>query len=147
MANKKGRRAAKTVAVSEPTARAGEINLTSTVAAVQSITTNAGSEDGAVQIVRSTYWERITAAVLLVIVAVPSFVIFQVVWSEWHNSPAQRGWLILGFGFYIASAMKALGNLLIQVLQHMLYLRVELHSSRLFDAVSDVLAKEAEKRA
>jgi hypothetical protein len=129
-------------------ARAVVIMPTSSNAAALSLTQMDCIDGGSVQIVRSRYWEHITVVVLLLILCVPTFLISEVVWGEWHNSPEQRGWLIIGFGFYIAAALKSLGQLLLQVCQRILYLRVELcriASSTLFDAVSDAIALESEK--
>lgn len=100
------------------------------------------------QVVRKRWCEHLAAAGLLLGVSVPTLVIAAVVCGEWQNFPAQRGWLILGFGFYIAAALRALWSLFVQVCERMLYLRVELRRfvcPTLFESVTDALAKESER--
>ena len=52
--------------------------------------------------------ERLLFVSLAIGLLVPSIVIILVVVNEWISSSSQRGWLILGFGFYIMTAMRSL---------------------------------------
>ena len=101
-----------------------------------------------VEVVRIRWREQLLAAGLFLAIALPTATVIAAVVGEWQRRPSQRSWLILGFGFYILTALKAVWSLFVQVCERMLYLRVELSrfvSSTLFEAVTDALAKEAEK--
>ena len=80
---------------------------------------------------------------------VPAVTVVTVVAGEWVSSPSQRGWLILGFGFYIMTALRSLWGYFIQVYEGMFHLKVELRRlvcPTLFDAVTDSIAQKAEER-
>jgi len=101
-----------------------------------------------VTITRSRFQERLVAAALLMALSVPSVTIFWVVAAEWQSAPSQRGWLILGFGYYIVAALRALWEFFVQVCERTLYLRVEVRrfvSPTLFEAVTDSIARESER--
>ena len=77
---------------------------------------------------------------LAVALIVPTVTVVTVVAAEWVSSPPQRDWLILGFGFYIMTAMRSLWGYFIQVYEGMFYLKVELRRlvcPTLFDAVTE----------
>ena len=80
---------------------------------------------------------------------VPTVTVVTVVAGEWVSSPSQRGWLILGFGFYIMTALRSLWGYFIQVYEGMFHLKVELRRlvcPTLFDAVTDSIAQKAEEQ-
>ena len=70
--------------------------------------------------------ERLLGLLLAVALIVPTVTVVTVVAAEWVSSPSQRGWLILGFGFYIMTAMRSLWGYFIQVYEGMFHLKVEL---------------------
>ena len=59
--------------------------------------------------------ERLLGLLLAVALIVPTVTVVTVVAAEWVSSPPQRDWLILGFGFYIMTAMRSLWGYFIQV--------------------------------
>ena len=78
---------------------------------------------------------------------VPVVTVVIVVAGEWVSSPSQRGWLILGFGFYIMTTLRSLWGYFIQVYEGMFHLKVELRRLvclTLFDAVTVSIAQQAE---
>ena len=89
--------------------------------------------------------ERLLGLLLAVALIVPTVTVVTVVAAEWVSSPSQRGWLILGFGFYIMTAMRSLWGYFIQVYEGVFYLKVELRRldwPTLFDAVTEGVAKK-----
>ena len=89
--------------------------------------------------------ERLLGLLLAVALIVPTITVVTVVAAECVSSPSQRGWLILGFGFYIMTAMRSLWGYFIQVYEGMFYLKVELRRlvcPTLFDAVTEGIAKK-----
>ena len=101
-----------------------------------------------VRVVPAGWWDYAVCMGLVVALVVPSVIIGAVVMDEWQNSPAQRGWLILGFSFYIAAGLQALWSLLLQTFEKILYLRVEVRkyaAQTLFEAITETLAAEAEQ--
>ncbi|CAE7713908.1 unnamed protein product, partial [Symbiodinium pilosum] len=98
----------------------------------------------------SRRWQDLCAFVLLAFALLVSTVFLSIFVSlEWITRPEQRGWLLLGFGFYIISAMKGLWSMLVPLFQNVLFIRVEVRrfvSATLFEAVTDFLAKEAERQ-
>ena len=101
-----------------------------------------------VKVVEHRCFDYVISAFLLVAIAVPSITVAVVVATEWQAAPSQRGWLILGFGFYIVASLRYLGCLLMQSCEQILYLRVEVRrfaAHTLFDAITDAVALEAEK--
>ena len=108
-----------------------------------------GTTHPRVEVVRSRWRERALAMSLFLTLAVPTATITVVVLNEWQSEPSQRGWLILGFGFYILTALRAVWNLFVRVCERFLYLRVEVRryvSPTLFEAVTDALAKDSERQ-
>lgn len=102
-----------------------------------------------IQVVQQHWRERLLVVGLVVALAVPGVTIAAVVTGEWVNRPEQRGWLIIGFGFYIAAAMRALWEIFLRLYERTSFLRVELRrytSPTLYESVTDTLAKESEKR-
>ena len=65
--------------------------------------------------------ERLLGLLLAVALIVPTVTVVTVVAAEWVSSPSQRGWLILGFGFYIMTAMRSLWGYFIQVYEGMFH--------------------------
>ena len=105
-----------------------------------------GTTHPRVEIVRSRWRERALAMSLFLTLAVPTAVITVVVWNAWQSEPSQRGWLILGFGFYILTALRAVWKLFVEVCERILYLCVEVRryiSPTLFETVADALAKDS----
>ena len=101
-----------------------------------------------VKVVEGRCFDYVISALLLVAIAVPSITVVVVVATEWQAAPSQRGWLILGFGFYIVASLRYLGSLLVKSCEQILYLRVEVRrfaAHTLFDAITDAVALEAEK--
>jgi len=101
-----------------------------------------------VTITRPWFQQRWILPALLVALAVPSVAILWAVACEWQSAPSQRSWLILGSGFYIVAALRALWMWFVQACEQTLYLRVELRrycSPKLFEAVTDSIAKESER--
>ena len=86
---------------------------------------------------------------LTIALLVPFIIVVFVVANEWMSSPSQRGWLILGFGFYIMTAMRFLWSYFMEVYEGMFYLKVEVRRlvcPTLFDAVTHGIAKKAEQQ-
>jgi len=101
-----------------------------------------------IQVVRHWWKEAAIGIGLALALVVPSLGIIAVVVGEWYTSASQRGWLILGFGFYIVSALRFLWMQFYDLCERMCFLRVELRrmsNKTLFEAVSGVVADEAEK--
>ena len=76
---------------------------------------------------------------------VPASTVATVVAGEWVSSPSQRGWLILGFGFYIMAALRPLWSCSIQVYELVFHLKVELRRlvcPTLSDAVIHIIAEK-----
>ena len=93
--------------------------------------------------------ERLLGILLAMALIVPAVTVVTVVAGEWVSSPSQRGWLILGFGFYIMTALRSLWGYFIQVYEGMFHLKVELRRlvcPTLFDAVTDSIAQKAEEQ-
>ena len=66
-----------------------------------------------VRIVNTRWSETLASIGLVLVLVVPSFVLICVVSDAWINNPSNRYWLIIGLGFYIGSALKAVyGSLL-----------------------------------
>jgi hypothetical protein len=101
-----------------------------------------------VKVVEGRCLDYVISALMLVAIAVPSITVVVVVATEWQTAPSQRGWLILGFGFYIVASLRYLGSLLMKYCEQILYLRVEVRrfaAHTLFEAITDAVALEAEK--
>ena len=100
------------------------------------------------EIVEETQKERLRAILLAIALVVPGIAFAVAIIDQWASSPSQRGWLILGFGFYILAALKALWESILRLYDRIFYLRVELRRivcPTLFEAVSNSIAEEAEK--
>lgn len=92
--------------------------------------------------------DYVISALLLVAIAVPSITVIGVVATQWQSNPSQRGWLILGFGFYIVAGLRHCWSLLMKRCEQILYLRIEVRrfaASTLFQAITDAVAAEAEE--
>jgi len=101
-----------------------------------------------IDVVSSQCKDRALFVGLLLAMVVPSFTILAVLSSTWIDSPSQRGWLIIGFGFYIVSALQGLWTIFVRVYDQMFYLRVEVHrlaSSTLFDAITNAVETKSEQ--
>ena len=101
-----------------------------------------------VEVVGGRCFDYVISAFLLVAIAVPSITVVVVVATEWRAAPAQRGWLVLGFGFYIVGTLRYMGSLFMHFCEQILYLRVEVRrfaAHTIFDAITDAVALEAEK--
>ena len=102
----------------------------------------------AIHVISSQWKDRAFFVGLLLAMVIPSLTVFTVIASEWISSPSQRGWLILGFGFYIFTALKALWEVFVRVYEQMLYLRVEvqrLSSPTLFEALTYAIEEKSEQ--
>ena len=101
-----------------------------------------------VKVVEGRCGDYLISGLLLVAIALPSAIVLVVVASEWQSSSSQRGWLILGFSFYIVTGLRYLWSVLMKLSEQILYLRVEVRrfaAPTLFEAITDVVAAEAEK--
>ena len=101
-----------------------------------------------VKVVEGRCGDYLISGLLLVAIALPSVTVLVVVASEWQSSSSQRGWLILGFSFYIVTGLRNLWSVLMKLSEQILYLRVEVRrfaAPTLFEAITDVVAAEAEK--
>ena len=97
------------------------------------------SDTSPIRIISEPCKERFLGFFLAIDLRVPCILVVSVVAKEWISSPSQRGWLILGFAFYIMTAMRYLWRYIIQVYEGMYYLKVELRRlvcPTLFDAVT-----------
>ena len=100
-----------------------------------------------VHIVHKWRTEYLKGIGLLVALLCPTALVVYVIIDSWQNNPSNRSWLILGLGFYIGAALKVIYEQLVRVFDRLWFLRVEIRrvmSRTLFDAVSDVLARNAE---
>ena len=100
------------------------------------------------KVVVPKWQDKVTFVGLLISLLIPTAVIFYVVLDTWIGNPSQRGWLMLGSGFYVGSAMKLVWSRFAEVYERMLYLRVEIHrltSPTMFEALTNAIEKEAEK--
>ena len=108
-----------------------------------------GTTHPRVKVVRPRWSERALAMSLFLTLVVPTTTITVVVWNAWQNEPSQGGWLILGLGFYILTALRAVWKLFVEVCERILYLCVEVRryvSPTLFETVADALAKDSERQ-
>lgn len=127
-----------------PNAGAADVEMT---ANSESNVLQRGSPAPEVNIVSGRARDFLASALILFALVVPTGIMAVVVIDEWITRPEQRGWLVLGFGFYIITALRSLWALLVRLCQRMLYIRVEVSryvSTVLFEALTDFLAKEAE---
>ena len=102
-----------------------------------------------VEVVRRRWRGHVVAVTLFLTLAAPTIFISAVLRGEWQSRPANRGWLLLGFGFYISAASRAVWARFVRACETMMYLPVELRkfiSPTLFEAVTDALAREAERQ-
>ena len=107
------------------------------------------SDTSRIRIISEPCKERFLVFFFAISLLVPSIIIVFVVANEWMSSPSQRGWLILGFGFYIMTAMRLLWSYFIQVYEKMRYVKVEVRRlvcPTLFDAITHDIAKKAEEQ-
>ena len=72
-----------------------------------------------VVVLRDRWGEPILACLLFLALALPTIAIVAVVVCEWHDRPTQRGWLILGFAFYIFTALKAVWAMFLRVCEQL----------------------------
>jgi hypothetical protein len=101
-----------------------------------------------IEIVKSRWREYVLGIGLVVALVVPSLTVIVVVAGEWVSSPSQRGWLVLGFGFYIIAALKSLWTMLLEVVEQAFYLRVEIRRMlcpTLYESVTNALSVKAEQ--
>lgn len=107
-----------------------------------------GSASTTIDVVSSQWKDRALFVGLLVAMVIPSFTVVVVLTSTWIESPSQRGWLVIGFGFYIVAALKELWAIFVRVFEQMFYLRVEVHrlgSPTLFEAITNALETKSEQ--
>ena len=100
-----------------------------------------------IHVVRTGWMMHLIGAALFAALLIPTALIAYVMLDSWKNNPANRSWLILGLGFYIGAALKGIYEALVRVYHRLWFLRVEIRrvmSATLFDAVSNILAEEAE---
>ena len=91
--------------------------------------------------------DHIKGVGLLIALFCPIALVVYVVYDSWQTNPANRSWLILGLGFYIGAAVKAIYEALIRIVDRICFLRVEIRrmiSSTMFEAISNALAEAAE---
>ena len=103
-----------------------------------------------VVVLRPRWGQPVWACFLFLALALPTIAIVAVVAREWHDRPSQRGWLILGFAFYIFTALKAVWAMFMRVCEHLWYLRVEVRSvvsKTLFEAVSQAIAQTSDRQS
>ena len=84
---------------------------------------------------------------LLVALFCPIALVVYVVYDSWQTNPSNRSWLVLGLGFYIGAAVKAIYEALLRIVDRICFLRVEIRrmiSSTMFEAISSALAEAAE---
>ena len=113
-----------------------------------SVAVRSSSPECPVQIIESRCHDYIVCALLLTAIAVPTVIVAVVLAAEWQSSASQRGWLILGFGFYIVTGLRYLWSELMLIYYKMLYLRVEVRryaAPTLFEAITYTVSEEAEK--
>ena len=87
---------------------------------------------------------------LLLALALPSIGIVAIVAWEWHDRPSQRGWLILGFAFYIFTALQAVWAMFMRVCEQLWHLRIQVRSvvsKTLFEAVSQAIAQASDRQS
>ena len=104
------------------------------------------SDTSPIRIISEPCKERFLGFFLALALLVPCILVVSVVANEWISSPSQRGWLILGFGFYIMTAMRFLWSYFMEVYEGMFYLKVEVRRlvcPTLFDAVTHAIAKKS----
>ena len=100
-----------------------------------------------IHVVRTGWTMHLIGAALFAALLIPTALIAYVMLDSWKNNPANRSWLILGLGFYIGTALKGIYEALVRVYDRLWFLRVEIRrvmSATLFEAVSNILAEEAE---
>ena len=72
-----------------------------------------------IDVISSQWKDRVLFIGLLLAMVVPSLTVVVVLTSTWIESPSQRGWLVIGFSFYIVTALKALWEIFLQVYEQM----------------------------
>ena len=96
-------------------------------------------------------WSQpVCACFLLLALALPSIGIVAIVAWEWHDRPSQRGWLILGFAFYIFTALQAVWAMFMRVCEQLWHLRIQVRSvvsKTLFEAVSQAIAQASDRQS
>ena len=103
-----------------------------------------------VVVLRPRWGQPVCACLLFLALALPTIAIVAVVAWEWHDRPSQRCWLILGFAFYILTAMKAVWAMFMRVCEHLWHLRVEVRSvvsKTLFEAVSQAISEASDRQS
>ena len=103
-----------------------------------------------VVVLRPRWGQPVCACFLFLALALPTIAIIAVVAWEWHDRPSQRCWLILGFAFYILTAIKAVWAMFMRVCEHLWHLRVEVRSvvsKTLFEAVSQAIAQASDRQS
>jgi len=103
--------------------------------------------DVSVRVEHIGWTEYIRGVGLLVALVCPTTLVAYVIYDSWQNNPSNRSWLILGLGFYIGAALKAIYEAMIRLIDCLCFLRVEIRrvgASTLFDAVTNVVEAEAE---
>lgn len=101
-----------------------------------------------VNVVESRCRDYMISVLLLVAFVFPSIMVVVVISTQWQSNPSQRGWLILGFGFYIVAGLRHCWSLLMKLGEQILYLRVEVRhiaASTLFEAITEAVASEADQ--
>ncbi|CAK9082912.1 unnamed protein product [Durusdinium trenchii] len=127
-----------------PSSRVADVEMTSSS---ESTAVRRGIPAPEVNVTSGRAWDFLMSTVVLCALIIPTLVMTAVVLQEWITRPEQRGWLVLGFGFYIITALRSLWSILIRLCRRMLYIRVEVSryaATTLFEALTDSLANEAE---
>ena len=94
------------------------------------------------------YQRQLTIITLACLIVFISMAVLLALYSQWTNDATQHGWLVMGLGYYITTALNTLGTRFKEAYEEMFYLRVELHrmkSKTLFDAVTQALMKQADE--
>ena len=100
-----------------------------------------------VEVMAMRWTTRFVITGLVLALLFPSAIVLHVVAKSWQENPDGRYWLILGLGFYIGAALKAVYEALVREFCQFYFLRIEIKrstASQLFEAVSAALEAQAE---
>ena len=101
----------------------------------------------AVRVEQQECTDYIRGLALLIALFCPIALVVYVVYDSWQTNPSNRSWLVLGLGFYIGAAVKAIYEALLRIVDRICFLRVEIRrmsSTTMFEAISNALAEAAE---
>ena len=101
-----------------------------------------------VEVMAMRWITRFAITGLVLALLFPSAIVLHVVAKSWQENPDGRYWLILGLGFYIGAALKAVYEALVREFCQFYFLRIEIKrstASQLFEAASAALEAQAEQ--